>query len=34
MFFMQLFSHNAKLGVCHTIWLDVADCATLQLLNG
>ena len=27
-------SHDAKLGVCRTIWLHVADCATLQLFNG
>ena len=30
----RLFSHDAKLGVCRTIWLHVADCATLQLFNG
>ena len=33
-FYNRLFSHDAQLGVCHTIWLHVADYATLQLFNG
>ena len=31
---LGIFSHDTKLGVCCTICLHVAACATLQLLNG